>query len=580
VLPILIHSWRARLGEPVADDYVFLHRALLDPHHPLFDGGGAMVYWRPLSRQVYYGLFGPLMLSHPRMVALVHALLLAVAAVLIYRALRPRWSPSAAALAASFPLFAEGTRTLVLWPAAFQDLGALLFSALALHEAARRRWATALAALLAGLLCKEVAVATALMLPWMPDRERRGRALRARVALATAALLAAWGAAYLVIRNSAGVEFQRHFEGARLPLPERLRWAFGHAATDAFNLDPRAPLWAGGIVLVVVALVVVSLVRGRHAQGPRISPAWIGWGLAWFALATAALSETFPQWGPFRSVVGLAGLGIALAGALQGLGPVGAVLLTTLRLITFSLAPGPPADIPQAPPAEGAAYDFDSLARLQRYAAEVRSLVTTRYPTLPHGSTIGRHLRPLMAEHAFAFDRAVQVWYRDTTLRWVEWKEIEANPDRPLATVLEYAPLEERQVALVDGPAMREYVTAIRAMGEGRFPAALAHLDHADSLQQDRGVGVFLGSVSGKRAICHLGLMDAEAARRDAERALRLWPDDGDARYTLAVLLADDGATHAALAQLDTLLSKYPFDESATSLRDSLRKEAGGPGRR
>ena len=575
VLPILIHSWGARLGEPVADDYVFLHRALLDPLHSWFDGGGAMVYWRPLSRQLYYGLLGPLMLDHPRALALVHAALLALAAVLIYRALRPRWSASAAALAATFPLFAEGTRTLVLWPAAFQDLGAMLFSALALHEAAHRRRATALAALLAGLLCKEIAVVTAMMLPWMPDRERRGLAFRPRFALATAAVVAAWGAAYLVIRQSAGVLFQRQFEEGRMPLPQRLLWAFGHAVTDAFNLDLRAPLAALAIVAAMAVLVAVAL-RRRSASGPQASRAWIAWGLAWFALSSATLSETFPQWGPFRSAVGLVGLGIALAVALQRLGAAGAALLTAVRLTTFFLAPGPPTGVAQAPPAEGVGLDFDSLARLQRYAADVRALITTRYPTLPHGSAIGRHHRPLMAEHAFAFGRAVQVWYRDTTLRWVEWKEIVADPDRPLATVLEYEPFAPRQVSLVDGPAMHQYLQAIRTMEGAGFAQALVHLDRADSLQQDRGARVFLGSVAGKRAICRMGLMDLAAGRREAERALALWPDNGDARYTLAVLLAGEGKLEGALAQLDTVLAKFPFDESATILRDSLRKEAPG----
>src|SRR5262245_395240 len=121
VIPVLAHSWNALLGEPVADDYDFLHHALLDPHGSLFDGGGALIYWRPLSRQLYYGLFGPLMLSHPRILAAFHTGLLVAAALLLYRALRPRWDGPSAALAATFPLFSEGTRVLLMWPAAFQD---------------------------------------------------------------------------------------------------------------------------------------------------------------------------------------------------------------------------------------------------------------------------------------------------------------------------------------------------------------------------------------------------------------------------------------------------------------------------
>jgi hypothetical protein len=65
-LPILLHASGLPLGEPFADDFAFLRRALLEGAHPLTDGGGSPLFWRPLSRQVYFALFGRLMLSHPR----------------------------------------------------------------------------------------------------------------------------------------------------------------------------------------------------------------------------------------------------------------------------------------------------------------------------------------------------------------------------------------------------------------------------------------------------------------------------------------------------------------------------------
>ena len=72
-----------------------------------WDGGGGVAYWRPLARQAYFGLFGPLMLSHPAVVAALHALALAAAGVLLHRALRRAWPAPAAALAASFPVVLE-----------------------------------------------------------------------------------------------------------------------------------------------------------------------------------------------------------------------------------------------------------------------------------------------------------------------------------------------------------------------------------------------------------------------------------------------------------------------------------------
>src|SRR5689334_4175733 len=68
VVPALIHAAGTPLGEPFADDFLFLHRALLSGRSSWMDGGGADVYWRPLARQAYYGALGPLMLSQPAVV--------------------------------------------------------------------------------------------------------------------------------------------------------------------------------------------------------------------------------------------------------------------------------------------------------------------------------------------------------------------------------------------------------------------------------------------------------------------------------------------------------------------------------
>src|SRR6185436_19118506 len=92
--------------------------------------------------------------------------------VLLHRLLRTWWPAPIAAAAAAFPFLAEGARSLLAWPGQFADLGCLFFSVLALHAAARRRLVPALAALAAALLCKEQAVVTAVLLPWLPAAPR------------------------------------------------------------------------------------------------------------------------------------------------------------------------------------------------------------------------------------------------------------------------------------------------------------------------------------------------------------------------------------------------------------------------
>ena len=579
VAPLLIHSWGALLGEPFSDDYDFLHRALLERGSTWFDAGGSSVFWRPLSRQAYYALFGPLMLTQPRLLAFIHAGLLALAAVLIYRAFRLHWGSPLAALAGTFPLFSEGTRTLLLWPSAFQDLGALLFSALAIHEAANRRRGRALLSMLAGLLCKEIALVAALLVPWMPNTEGSTRRWRWRFALGAAGVVVAWGVVYLLVRQSGGALFYRDYPGDRMSPAPRLLWAFGHGGIDALNLDLRHPILALSIVAMVVALILAANWIPRR-RGVRATPwAWIVWGLTWFSLATAMLSETFPSWGSFRSVVGLAGLGIAIAGALSGLGIWGVALLTALRLTTFFMAPGPPQIIAPSPPSEGVTGDFDSLARIQRYIAGLRRALTERFPRLPPGSAVGTHHRPNMVAHGMVAGRSLQVWYRDSTLRWYDWEEIAANPRRPMMAVLEYEPYQKRQVVVIDGQAVFEYLDAIRIMSEGRFDAALAALQRADSLQQDRGAAVFLGVVAGRMAVCRLGLNDAIGAREEAIRSIALWPHGTEGRFALAILLATGNDPAGALAQLDTLLTNAPSDEGALALRDSLRRQAANPWR-
>src|SRR5204862_7446551 len=144
------------------------------------------------GRQLYFGFLGPLIVSHPRWIAALHVALLAVSAWLVYRALRTRWPASWAAAAAAFPLLIDADRMLIAWPSHFQDVGALFFAALALHEASRSRGWTTAAALLASLLCKEVAASIGPLLPWLPVGPTPTRAWRWRASGLISAVIAAW----------------------------------------------------------------------------------------------------------------------------------------------------------------------------------------------------------------------------------------------------------------------------------------------------------------------------------------------------------------------------------------------------
>src|SRR2546426_184829 len=199
----LWQSFGAPLGEPAADDFDFLHHALFGPAS-LFDGGGALVYWRP---------------------------------------------------------------------------------------PARRRLPTALLAMLAALLCKELALVVAVLLPFAPEPATGPRRNRARWLAAMGGLVLMWAAIYVIVLRSAHLMVQSQLEGARPPLLLRLVWAFRSALQDGFGVA-GAPWYAAIAVLALVALV--AIVSARGANRPR---AWLGFGALWFALATVPLAETYPVWG-------------------------------------------------------------------------------------------------------------------------------------------------------------------------------------------------------------------------------------------------------------------------------------------
>src|SRR5262245_35679569 len=201
LVPLVLHSLGAPLGEPVADDFDHLHYALFTRHPTWFDGGGSLSFWRPLAYQGYFGLLAKAILASRLTVVVLHVALLAATVLLLYRTARRFLPGSWAASAATFPILIESTRALIAVPIHFVDLGLLAFSVLALHEAAASRLINAIVALLAALLCKESAVATALLLPWLPPRPRRGSASRGMWVVATAAVTAAWGLTYLAVRG-------------------------------------------------------------------------------------------------------------------------------------------------------------------------------------------------------------------------------------------------------------------------------------------------------------------------------------------------------------------------------------------
>jgi hypothetical protein len=582
VLPLALAMRGAPWGEPVAEDFDFLRRALFE-HGTLLDGGGSQAFWRPVPFQLYYAVFGRLILSAPAAVTVVHLALLSLGAFLLYRALRPTWSGPLACAAATFTLLAEGTRTIAGWSAQFVDVSVFVASALALHEASRRRWATSLAALLVALLSKEVAVVTGLLLPFLPGaarggtREERFRD-RARFAAGCAAVLLGWGLASLAVRHAAHLELPRHLlespEAARTSWPARAAWAFQGSLRAASSL-PRIPVPGDTNVLVAAVLLaamagVLFVMLPPARERLRRAVPWAAWGLAWFALATATLAPLFPAWQSNRAQFGNVGLGLGTTAVLGAAHPALAGAFVAGRLVMLERAPRAVSVVTDSLPETGAFMDWAHLTRLQRFLREARRTLAARYPTLPHGAIVVQENLPHQLEYALGGDRALQAWYRDPTLRWMRFDAFRDSLETPVTVIVQGEGGRAHEVALVEPEAVRLLLEARPLMQADRFAEALALLDRADSLQRDTNAVKFRVTSGTWRAYAWvMAGRDSEAVAL-ARRVLTMDRQYVVAHQVLALGLANRGDLVGALRELSVVDVLAPGDPAAAVLRQQI----------
>jgi tetratricopeptide (TPR) repeat protein len=587
VVPVLVAARSGLPGEPVADDFGFLHRALLSGHLDWLGGGGSPLYWRPLSRQLYYRLLGPLMLSHPLLVALLQAALLAAAGVLLYRALRPAWPAPAAAAAGAFPLLLEANRQLIAWPSCAQDVLAMLFGVAALHALSRARRPLALGCLALALLSKETAIAFAPALAlWPAHRRADGTPARGpdrlRTAAGAAAVLAAWWLVHEWVSRRAGLlppPQAAAAHGASVLLAQA-RWAVRGVWLDALSVrDPGAATaawlpWAVLLVLAPTLTLVATHASGR--QRLRAALPWLGWAAVWAGIATVPLATFMPAWSSHRSVIPALGLGVALVALLRAAPPAWLGVLTGLRLVSLLTSPVAPERIGIA--GSNVEFDFARLTTLQRLAHEVRATLMASHPTLPRGAHVARNQWPRGTLFAFQDPRAFQVWYRDTTLRVIEMAEVQANPLHPLAAIVEFEPHRTPQVAMISPLALQHVLLAADSLRHNRDTDALALLADFEALQADTACAVFMATGLTIRAGALLEL------RRDAEavatlrRALEYYPLEANAHRLLSEYHRINGRPGAAIRELREQLRIYPNDADArTALEQLLRQEQARP---
>lgn len=594
VLGVLFAARSAPLGFPVADDFGFLSHAMLHPPASWVDGGGSPLYWRPLSRQLYYQLLGPLLLSWPLGVALIHAALLAIASLLLYRALRPSWPAPAAAFAASFPVLLDAARQLVTWPSCAQDLLALVFGALALHALSRGRRVVALGALLVALLCKEVALAFAPALALWPAHARRApdgslapasRADRLRTFAAALAVVGGWWVVHEWVSRRAGLlPPPSGGPGTEPGLFEKAFFAMRGVWLDLWSVRDPASLSIAWVPWAVVVLIASGLAFGfvspRGRRHLREALPWVGWGLLWAGVAMVPLARFMPEWSSHRSIIPAVGLGIAIVALLRAAPPAWLAMLAGVRLAALVTSPEPAARISAG--GSNVDFDFARIATLQRLAHEVHETLKTAYPTLPHGARIARNQWPRMSLFAFQEERAFHVWYRDTTLRVVTMAEVKRHPGDTLDAVIEFEPHLPRQVTLIQPLALRAVLLAADSLKMNRDEQALAVLADFEKLQPDTSCGIFMATMWSLRGGALLSLRRDAEAQRALKRAIAAFPPNPDAHRFMSEVYRLNGHREEAVRELREHLRYFPEDaavrQSLAALLQSPRSTAAASG--
>jgi hypothetical protein len=568
VLAVVFAARGTPAGEPFSDDFLFLDFSLLRGNPSWWDGGGGLAYWRPLARQAYYTVFGSLMLSHPAAIAAIHALGFAAAGVLLLRALRRAFPPHVAALAAAFPVLMEASRTLVTWPSGAQDLGALVLLALALHSVSRGRWVLAAAAGVAAALCKEVAAPLALLTAFAPFAPADSGARRGRFGMGIA--LAAWGVVRFALPHfghGSGLLSLAPPLASADAMPARLGEAARLALRDGFGLAGMPARTAAALALCALPPALGVFAR---RGGPDVR--WAAWGAAWFAVGAAPLALFLPDWAGFRAVVPAAGLGVACA-ALAGAAPAWTLApfaAARLGVLLLAAQPAPRVTIDAA--MTGEPLSFVRLAELQRTVHGARTALLAAAPRLARGDRVMREGFPRMSAVAFAGDRSLRAWYRDTTLSWAGPEGLKGDSTQLAHEMLEFEPHRDPQFAVVPIEVLEPTRQMYAALRVEDFGTALARATTAQSLLRDTTAARFNAFLGAWRGYCLYRMgRDAEAAEQEG-LAMGHWRDTENGRVVLAAVRLDQGDARAALELASQHLALYPNDADAARLVEEARK--------
>lgn len=297
------------------DDYLFLEDAARGPWAA--DRGALANYFRPLSRQLWFGALAPLAGGKALVFHLASFVVFLAAAALLYDLLRA-FAPRSGALAglvyfAVLPL----QRVNLTWISCCQDLLALAGSLGALALFRRGRTLPAVLAFLGAVLSKESALPLPALLflwAWRIEGRRAGEALR-RVAPFALPLLA-WAAGEAWLRANAPAPATLHFG------PLELLAAFAHLPQSLVGLEnplgmPQAlwsslPSFAALAALGALAWLRPATAPSAGSAAPRAAHA-NAFGLAWLAAFALPVAPVVATWSGYYYTLAAVGGAVLVA---------------------------------------------------------------------------------------------------------------------------------------------------------------------------------------------------------------------------------------------------------------------------
>ncbi len=304
------------------DDYLFLEDAARGPWAPA--AGGLANYFRPLSRQVWFGLLGPPLGPNPLAFHLAGLALFLLGAWLLYDLLRA-FAPRAGALA-GLVYFAvlPFQRVNLMWISCCQDLLALAgtLGTLALFRRGRDR--LALLAFLAAVLSKESALPLPALLflwAWRIERRTARAALRRVAPFALPVVLWVLGEAALRAGSPAAASLR--FD------PGALAAALAHAAQSLVGLENPTGLLAGfrSAAPSVAALAAFGALAlwfpgaRRAEQDAPGTPHPALFGLAWIAAFAVPVWPVAHGWSAYFYTPAAVGAAVLVATFASRLSP-------------------------------------------------------------------------------------------------------------------------------------------------------------------------------------------------------------------------------------------------------------------